>query len=66
MTTGENMRQVRNRAGLSREKLSEASGVRVMTIRNLETDRCSPYLYTVICLADALKIPIDEYIGRKV
>lgn len=65
MTTGEHMRKARERVGLSREKLFDMTGVRPMTIYNIETDRCLPYLDTAIRLADALKIPIDEYIGRK-
>lgn len=66
MTTGEHMRKARELAGMSREKLRDLSGIRVMTIYNVETGRCLPYLHTAIKLADALGIPLDEYIGRRV
>ena len=66
MTQGEHMRKARKDAGLSREKLRDLSGITVLTIRNSETNRVSPTLYTMIRLADALKISIDEYIGRTI
>lgn len=66
MTTGENMRKARQRAGLTVPQLSEISAVSVAAIYNAETDRFSSTLHTVMSLADALNISIDEYIGRKV
>lgn len=66
MTTGEHMREARERKGVSRAKLSRISGVHYQAIYNAEKDKCYTNLFSVICLADALKIPIDEYIGRTV
>lgn len=66
MTTGEHMEAARKRAKLTRPELREKSGVAVMTIYNAERDRISPTLFTMMCLADALKISLDEYIGRTV
>lgn len=66
MTTSEYMRLAREKAGLTRKKLSEISGVSYQSIYNCEHDLFSPTLFTVMCLADALKISIDEYVGRSV
>lgn len=66
MTIGEHMTAARKRARLSRPKLSEISGIEVITIYKNEHDLCIPRLFTVMCLADALKISIDEYIGREI
>ena len=66
MTMGEHMRKARKRAGFTQEKLSKVSGVHYQTIVNSENDKCCTNIFTIICLADALKIPIDEYIGRTV
>lgn len=66
MTIGEHMRAARKAAGLTRSQLSEISGVSPQSIYNCEHDIFSPTLFTVMCLADALKISIDDYIGRKV
>lgn len=66
MTTGEYMKAARKNAKLTRGKLSEISGVSLQSIYNCEHDIFSPTLFTVMCLADALKISIDEYIGRKI
>ena len=66
MTPGEHMKAARKAAGLSRPQLSKISGISVVAIYNNEHDLVLPRLFTVICLADALKISIDEYIGRTV
>lgn len=65
MTTGEHMKSARKRAGFTQEKLSKVSGVHRLTISFAETNRCCPNIFNIICLADALKISIDEYIGRR-
>lgn len=66
VTMGEHMKFARKNAKVSRVKLSEISGIPITTIYNNEHDLCFPRLFTVMCLADALKIPLDEYIGRTV
>lgn len=66
MTIGEHMRVARKRAGLTRPKLSKLSGVKVQTIYFAENDKCYTSIFNIICLADVLKISIDEYIGRDV
>lgn len=66
ITIGECMKNARKRARLSRAKLSKISGIGEYVIYNAERDYCSPRLFTITCLADALKISIDEYIGRTI
>jgi predicted ATPase/DNA-binding XRE family transcriptional regulator len=59
---GELLRTFRIRSGLSQEALSEASGVSVRTISDLERgQRPSAHLATVRMLANALAIAADEY-----
>lgn len=66
MTIGEHMKKARESKGLSMSKLGELAGVHKQTIYAAESNRAYTSILNVICLADALKISIDEYIGRKV
>ena len=66
MTIGEHMREARKRAGFTQRKLSEVSGVHYQTICFAECNRSYTSIFNTICLADALGISIDEYIGRTV
>ena len=66
MTMGESMRAAREKAGLTRIKLSEISGVSIQSIYNYEENKTSPNILCVEALADSLGISIDEYIGHKV
>lgn len=65
MTIGQHMMQARKNAKMTRVELSELSGVEKSTIYNLERDLYGARLSTAMCLADALEISLDEYIGRK-
>lgn len=66
MTIGESMKAARERAGLTRQQLSERSGVHAETIGTQERDEHVPKLLNVIDLADSLGMTIDEYIGHGV
>jgi transcriptional regulator with XRE-family HTH domain len=66
VTIGEHMRKARERVGLSRRELGELTGIAENTILNAEHDLTNITVFNLICLADALKISIDEYIGRKI
>lgn len=66
MTIGESMRAAREKAGLSRNKLAQKSGVAVSCISVYERDQFEPKISKVEILADALGISIDEYIGHEV
>lgn len=62
---GPAMARARLRAGWSPRELARRSGVSHQTIRNLEQDRSNPSLSSVVWLADALGLSLDEYIGRE-
>ncbi|MDC0772734.1 NACHT domain-containing protein [Streptomyces sp. HD] len=58
---GKVLRRLRERAGMTQERLAEASGVSVATIRRLETGRASnPRMNTVQDLADGLGLGPEE------
>lgn len=66
ITKGESMRKARNRAKLSAAQLSRISGVPTTTIYALERGTArNGRIDTIELLADALRISIDEYIGRR-
>lgn len=60
------MRKLRQEAGLNIVELANLSTVSHVTITRLELDRGSPNLETIILLADALGLSIDEYVGHVV
>ena len=66
MTRGEQMKQARIRAGLTRNRLAEISGVHQNTIVGVEKGVAQGNIATIELLADALGISIDEYVGHKV
>ena len=67
MTQGEYMRRARKRAELSIVQLSELSGIPSTTIGALERNvNRSGTLATIVLLADALALSVDEYIGHKI
>ena len=65
MTRGEQMKQARMRAGLTRKRLAEISGGHQNTIVGVEQGIVQGNIATIELLADALGISIDEYIGHK-
>ena len=61
----ESMRRIRNKRKLSLRQLAQISGVTYSMICRYETGKQDPGLFNLVCLADALGIGLDEYIGRK-
>lgn len=61
---GAAMRRARQRAGLSLRKLSARAGVTRQAISLLERGRREGNISTVVLLADALGLSLDEYLGR--
>lgn len=59
------MKAARLDRGLTQNELSERSGIPLSTISSIERGRHTPTILVVEALADALKLSIDEYIGRK-
>ena len=58
-------RAARLKSGLSVAELSERSGVCIVVIHTIENGKkTTPYLSTVIALAHALGVTVDEYTGH--
>lgn len=68
MTQAEAMKNARLKVGMSATDLARAAGVSRPTIIDLEDPAKNRYgwLDTVILLADALGLSIDEYVGHEV
>lgn len=64
----ENMHAARERAGLTVAQLAESSGVSEWCLYNYESyhARGMPRLDTVLMIADALGITLDDLIGEQV
>jgi DNA-binding XRE family transcriptional regulator len=60
-TFGERLQQLRERGGLTQERLAEASGVNVWTIRNYEQGRHEPNLKVAIDLARAIGATVEAF-----
>jgi putative transcriptional regulator len=58
---GERLRQLREKAGLTQERLAEASGVNVWTIRNYEQGRREPNWRVAIQLARAIGVTVEAF-----
>lgn len=61
---GPSFRQARERAGLSQNAASRASGVTVSAISMCEAGQRVPSVFTAWRLADAYGCTVDELIGR--
>jgi transcriptional regulator with XRE-family HTH domain len=60
MTFGERLRQLRERAGLTQERLAERSAINLWTIRGYEQGRREPSWKGAISLAAALGVGVEE------
>lgn len=60
-----NLAKLRREKGWSQEKLAQEAGVSYNTLIKIERNGIeNPKIETVIKLADALKISIDQLVGR--
>ena len=60
------LKELRKRAGWSQQKLAEKAGLSYNTITKIEQGAATkPTIQTMIKIADAFKISIDELVGRK-
>jgi transcriptional regulator with XRE-family HTH domain len=58
--------EFRKQKGWSQERLAKESGISYNTLIKLERNGIkNPKIETVIKLADALKVSLDELVGRK-
>ena len=61
-----NLKFFRNKKGWSQEKLAREANITYHTVIKLEQKVINnPRIETVIKLADALKVSLDELVGRK-
>jgi len=62
----ERLRQLRNKAGWSQQKLAEKAGLSYNVVTKIEQGVARrPTIQTMMKLADAFQISIDELVGRK-
>ena len=66
MTVGEYIRKARRDRGFTQIQLSVLSGVSTQAITAWETGRMSPSIISLIPVANALNISLDELVGRTV
>lgn len=63
---GDTMRQARVELGISRTELSRRSGIPYNSIMGYEKGTVAPGIVALIRLADALGLPLDDYVGRRI
>jgi len=62
----ERLKELRNKAGWSQQQLAEKAGLSYNVITKVEQGAAkNPNIQTIIKLADAFGLGIDELIGRK-
>lgn len=61
----ENLRRLREAAGLTQIELSERVGVTQAALSAWEIGSAMPSLPNTVRLADALSVSLDELLGRK-
>jgi len=60
------LKELRKKAGWSQQKLAEKAGLSYNTITKIEQGAATkPTIQTMIKIADAFQISLDELIGRK-
>lgn len=65
LTIGQAIRKARKSKKITQEKLAEKTGYCQNVICKWETDKQMPKITSVIDIADALGVSIDELVGRK-
>ena len=65
MTFAQKLKQLRTRAGMSQEKLSERVGVSRQAITKWETDKGAPDMDNLMALSDLFGVSVDELLGRE-
>lgn len=64
---GHNLRKLRKKKGLSQEKLARLADISLNTLTKIESGFAKkPTIQTVVKLAKALNISIDDLVRRKV
>ena len=61
MTFGDRLKELRDRAGLTQERLAQAAGLSVGAVREYEQNRRQPVLSNAFLLAKALGVKVDAF-----
>lgn len=61
---GKNLRQARERAGLTQEAVAERSGVHPTEVSRIETGKRDPRIATVEALAEAVGVSVSDLLVR--
>jgi len=64
MTIGKSIQKARTNRGISRMTLSRKTGVAYQTLMNWEREASFPNIMTLIDVANALDVSLDELVGR--
>lgn len=64
MTLGERIIKLREERGLTQSELARRAGLTRQCLYQHEHDRVDPKFFTITCIADALKVSLDELAGR--
>ena len=66
LNIGKKIKYFRTKAGLSQQKLANNTDLSISAITNLEQGIAQqPTIQTMVKIADALNISLDELVGRK-
>lgn len=65
MTIGKSIKQAREKRGFSQWRLARLSGISQALISKWELEKCVPMFFSLIRIADALDISLDELVGRE-
>ena len=60
LSIGKRIQKIRKEKGLTAEKLAEASGITTNYMREIENDRRTPSVSTLVDVANALEITANE------
>lgn len=66
MTIGERIKQERKKRGWTQARLAKEADIALVTVQYYEEGRTLPGALSLIGLADAFGVSIDDLVGRKV
>ena len=66
MTIGEAIKKARKSKGITQKDLAKKTGLSQCVISWWETNRVTPTVILLMCVADVLEVTLDELVGRKV
>jgi len=64
MKTGQLIREIRLKKGMTQEELSARTGISSRTIQRIENGKVNPRSFTIQTIADALEVDLEELINN--